>query len=159
MTARQRLLVRRSLERIGATRRWQGALPVLLLERCWLRLSAVGVSELALRLPPDCSREAPELVRYRQLLASGHAPFEAEQTCWLDFGMEACREAQHRFWQAQERGNHGWTLDRYLALLHHYRLRLEQRHPQPLPLLVLARASEPAADSSHRLIWLGPQDG
>ena len=31
---------------------WQGRLPVALLERCWLRLRAVPVAELAQALPP-----------------------------------------------------------------------------------------------------------
>lgn len=157
LTLRQQALVRRCCARIRAAGRWQEGLPVLLLERCWLRLSVVAIQELAQRLPPDCSREAPELVRYRELLAGGLGPLQAEQLCWQDFGMEACREAQQRFWLHQERGNHGWTLDRYLALLREYRQRLENHSARPLPLLVLARQGESARRSQHDLFWVGPE--
>lgn len=157
LTPRQRQLVGRCLQHLRSADGWQGSLPVLLLERCWLRLSAVSVEELAMRLPPDCSPEAPELVRYRDLLAAGHPPLEAEQICWLDFGMEACREAQQRFWRQQEQGNQGWTLTRYLEVVRQYRDRLEGGHPTPLPLLVLARQAEAGAGSDHQLHWLGAE--
>jgi hypothetical protein len=119
----------------------------------------VAVQDLARRLPPDNSREAPELVRYRELLADGYPPLEAEQLCWLEFGSEACRQAQRRLWDAQERGNHGWTLDRYLQLLRDYRHHFAVLRPRPLPLLVLARADEDATTGLHRLVWLGAGDG
>jgi hypothetical protein len=157
ITERHGLLLRQGLETIRSADRWDGALPVFLLERCWLRLSAVPVQELAARMPPDCSREAPELVQYRELLDQGYSAQQAEQLCWLDFGMEACRQAQLRFWQQQERGNRGWTLTTYLDLLQHYRRRVEAGSSRPLPLLVLARQGEPAASAHHQLIWLGPQ--
>jgi hypothetical protein len=159
ISERHGLLLRQGLEAIRRADRWNGELPVFLLERCWLRLSAVPVQELAARLPPDCSREAPELVRYRELLAQGLPPHQAEQLCWLDFGMEACRQAQHRFWQQQERGNQGWTLSTYLDLLQHYRRRVEGGNDRPLPLLVLARQGDPAASACHQLVWLGPEQG
>jgi hypothetical protein len=50
---------------------WHGGLPVLVLDRCWLRLEAIAVEELANKLPPDTSREAPELSRYSQLIEAG----------------------------------------------------------------------------------------
>ena len=37
---------------------WQGELPVLLLERCWLRLEPVSVQSLGQVLPPDASGAA-----------------------------------------------------------------------------------------------------
>lgn len=159
LTGRQRQLVRNCCDRISAATGWRGDLPVLLLDRCWLRLSQVPVEALSVRLPPDCSREAPELVRFRELLSGGLSALEAEQLCWLDFGMEACRQAQRRFWQGQERGNRGWTLERYLTLLQEYRKRLDQGSQRPLPLLVLARPGGAPADEEHRLVWLGAEDG
>jgi hypothetical protein len=157
ISGRNGRLLHQSLEAIRHADRWHGDLPVLLLDRCWLRLKIVPVQELAAHLPPDCSREAPELVLYRSLLAQGHTAHEAEQLCWLDFGMEACRQAQLRFWQQQERGNQGWTLPTYLELLQQYRRRVEAGSERPLPLLVLARQGEPAASARHQLVWLGPE--
>jgi hypothetical protein len=159
LTAQQRLQLSPWFAELQAAEQWHGGLPLLILERCWLRLSAVPIQDLARRLPPDSSREAPELVLYRALLAAGHGPLQAEQLCWLEFGMEACRQAQRRLWDVQERGNHDWTLERYLDLLRQYRQRFAQEHPRPLPLLVLARPDEPAVSARHRLLWLAPGEG
>ncbi len=148
----------RRLETLQQINEWNGDLPILLLERCWLRLSCVGVRDLLLRLPPDISREAPELARYRDLLSAGHPSWLAQQLCWEDFGSEACRDALLRFWAAQERGNHGWTLESYIHLIDDYRRRFREQRPRPLPLLVLARADRCNRNESHRLIWLGPED-
>ncbi|KEF43296.1 MAG: hypothetical protein ER33_00700 [Cyanobium sp. CACIAM 14] len=148
--------VRRAQEELRHCDQWHGGLPVLLLERCWLRLSRVAVEELAQRLPPDCSQEAPELRRYRELVADGLPPLEAERLCWEDFGAEACREALLRLWAAQERGNQGWTLETYLGLLQEYRRRFCQGGGRSLPLLVLARREAPGRLSRHRLLWLDP---
>ena len=65
-------------------RTWHGDLPVLLLDRCWLRLQVVTVQRLARTLPPDTSAEAPELVRYRTLLQQGHTELEAQEQCWQE---------------------------------------------------------------------------
>ncbi len=148
--------LRRALVELRGCDRWHGGLPVLLLERCWLRLSRVPVERLAQRLPPDCSQEAPELCRYRELVATGRSPWEAERLCWEDFGAEACREALRKFWAAQERGTQGWTLETYLDLLQQYRQRFAQEGPRPVPLLVLARREGPERRGRHRLLWLGP---
>lgn len=147
------VLALRELERSD---RWHGGLPVLLLERCWLRLSRVAVEQLAERLPPDCSQEAPELRRYRELVAAGHPSWEAERLCWDEFGAEACREALRKFWTAQERCTLGWTLETYLELLQQYRARFAAGGPRPVPLLVLARRHGEARRGRHRLLWLGP---
>jgi hypothetical protein len=141
------------LRRSGA---WHGGLPVLLLERCWLRLSRVAVADLASHLPPDCSQEAPELRRYRELLAAGLTAWQAERLCWEDFGPEACRQALRNFWAAQERGTRGWTLETYLDLLREYRRRFERDGARPLPLLVLARPESGSRGEDHRLLWLEP---
>lgn len=149
--------LRRAFEELGGCDHWHGGLPVLLLERCWLRLSRVSVEHLAQRLPPDCSQEAPELCRYRELVASGLSGLEAERVCWEDFGAEACREALRKYWTAQERGTQGWTLETYLDLLQQYRQRFALESPRPVPLLVLARRQGPARLGRHRLLWLGPE--
>jgi len=132
---------------------WHGQLPVLLLERCWLQLRVVPVQELAVQLPPDSSGDAPELSRFRQLREQGIDSLSAQEQCWQDFGREACSEALQRFWRAQDQGNHGWTLERYLQLLNHYRQSIEREGPKPVPLLVLARAG--SADC-HQLQWCWP---
>ncbi len=136
---------------------WSGHLPVALLERCWLRLRAIPVAELALELPPDASAAAPELERYRQLLGAGLPAWSAQMHCWQEFGAASCQQAQRRFWQRQEQGNHGWTLARYVALIEAYRRSVESPDlggtPRRLPLLVLAR---PASREAHQLHWLEP---
>lgn len=132
---------------------WRGELPVLLLERCWLRLEPVSVQNLGQVLPPDASGAAPELVRFRELHRSGLEACLAEQLCWQEFGREAFQQALRRYWSAQEAGNHGWTLDRYLAFLAEYRRWMEAEGPKPIPLVVLARAGAP---ESHRIEWCWP---
>jgi hypothetical protein len=156
LTPRQRQEVGRQLRALAGVGDWHDGLPVLLLDRCWLRLTAVPLRDLLLRLPPDASREAPELVRYRELLAAGLPSWAAQQHCWDDFGTQACREALLRFWAVQERGDRGWTLASYLSLRREYRQRFGQERPRSLPLLVLARADAPRSEV-HRLHWLGPR--
>nr|WP_254217270.1 hypothetical protein [Synechococcus sp. CCY 9618] len=156
LLAEQWCRVRQAHDELRRSDRWHGGLPVLLLERCWLRLSRVAVADLANRLPPDCSQEAPELQRYRELVAAGRPAWEAERLCWEDFGAEACRQALRNFWEARERGTQGWTLETYLDLLRGYRHRFEQASPRPLPLLVLARREGSSRRGRHRLVWLEP---
>jgi hypothetical protein len=98
-------------------------------------------------------------VHYRQLVERGHSPSAAEQLCWLEFGTDACRQAQLRLWGAQERGNQGWTLESYLRLLRDYRRRFESGEKRQLPLLVLARRDEGSKGSVHELVWLGRGEG
>ena len=102
---------------------------------------------------PDSSAEAPELVRYRELLRSGMAELVAQEQCWQEFGREACGEALRRFWRMQDQGNHGWTLPTYLELLARYRLQLESPGATPLPLLALAR---PGSGEVHQQHWCWP---
>jgi hypothetical protein len=143
----------RLLEELQARRCWDGALPVVLLNRCWLRMQAVPVAELRRHLPPDCSAEAPELRRYRQLLEQGCADLLAQDICWQEFGREACGQALRRFWQEQERGNRGWTMAAYLQLLRRYRQYVEADGATPLPLLVLGRVD---GHEPHHLHWCWP---
>lgn len=133
---------------------WHGGLPVALLERPWLRLRSVTVAELARVLPPDASAEAPELERYRQLTASGMAPWTAQLRCWEEFGQASCQAAQRRFWLCQEQRNQNWNLERYTTLIRMYRTSLDQPAPRRLPLLVLAEAD---GNAGHQLHWLHPQ--
>jgi len=136
---------------------WDDSAPVFLLDRCWLQLSVQSLSGLATHLPPDSSGEAPELMRYRQWRDAGLESWQAQQMCWEEFGAEACREAQRRFWQAQESGHRGWTLERYLDLRVDYRRRWHGQRPCPVPLLVLAREGQGHADGAeHQLFWLCP---
>jgi hypothetical protein len=135
---------------------WSDQLPVMLLDRCWLRLTMVALCRLPIVLPPDSSRDAPELSRYRQLRRQGHGCWEAQQICWEEFGAEAFQLAQHRHWRSLEQGNQGWTLQRYLDLRGEYRRRWQLERPRSLPLLVLARAAEAERSESHRLVWVCP---
>jgi hypothetical protein len=153
LTPRLQRLADGLLNALQQERQWDGALPVLLLNRCWLQLEVVAVGDLTRRLPPDCSAEAPELRRYQELLAQGCSDLKAQETCWQDFGREACSQALRRFWEQQERGNRGWTLAAYLQLVREYRRRLEQPGPTPLPLLVLGR---PDSQEAHDLRWCWP---
>ncbi|WP_411875995.1 hypothetical protein [Vulcanococcus limneticus] len=143
-----RLLAQQQREKL-----WHGELPVLLLERCWLRLEVVPVRRLAQVLPPDASPEAPELVRFRELRRQGLTAELAQERCWEEFGREACSRALRRFWRAQDQPGPGWTLERYLLLLDLYRRHLQTPGPRPLPLLVLARAG---SAEPHRLEWCWP---
>jgi hypothetical protein len=159
LTPRQRHDLNRYWLELQNHSRWSESLTVLLLDRCWLRLTAESLASLARRLPPDASGEAPELVRYRELRSQGLGGWEAQQRCWEEFGPEACREAQRRFWSARERGNRGWTLDRYLALRSEYRQRWRLERPRRLPLLVLAREGANGTsveEADHHLLWLCP---
>lgn len=153
---RQQEQVRAALAELAAAEGWHAALPVLLLERCWLRLSRVDVGRLAGRLPPDGSEAAPELVRFRELVAAGLDPALAQQECWLEFGPEACQQAQTMLWRSHAPDRRDWTLDRYLALLADYRRRLRRPAPRPVPLIVLPRAG---SGDPHRLHWLGERPG
>jgi hypothetical protein len=151
LTTRQRQGLQPLLDDLRRQQRWHGDCPVALLDRCWLRLEIVAVRHLARRLPPDATADAPELVAYRQLLAGGMAPLDAQERCWQEFGLQACQQALERFWSQQDLGNHGWTFQRYLELLQTYRQRQSRQEHRGLPLLILARAD---SDEEHELVWL-----
>lgn len=156
LTLRQRALVESQLVLLQQAPSWHGALPVLVLDRCWMRLTVLDLDALLLKLPPDSTLEAPELVDYRRLIAAGVPAWQAEQLGWQAFGIEACHQALQRFWAMQERGNQGWSAAAYFDLLHEYRRRFERQNPRPLPLLVLARGGEHQGREAHQLHWLGP---
>lgn len=154
LTRRQGHAIERWLQQLHLATHWHGQLPVAVLDRCWLKLRAIPIEQLARVLPPDTSFEAPELVRYRQLVQQGLGAWDVEQLCWQEFGQGAWREALRRYWSQQERGNHGWTLDRYLQLLESYRQPWRDGGNRRLPLLVLARQDQ---RESHALHWLDAQ--
>ncbi len=159
-TPAQAVRARAAVRALQGATRWHGQLPVLLLNRCWLRLTVVPVERLALELPPDLSRAAPELEHFRALIEAGHPPWQAQQLCWLEFGAEACHQALRNFWQSQDRQSHGWTLERYLDLLADYRRRFAGPSPRELPLLVLARPpvddTPSPREEDHGLFWVRP---
>ena len=164
LTPSQRSRAEAALNALQRARAWDGQLPVLVLNRCWLRLTVVPVERLALELPPDLSRSAPELERYRDLIHAGHSAWQAQQLCWLEFGAEACQQALRRFWTAQEHHCGGWSLERYLHLLGDYRERFASECPRPVPLIVLSRSTPRDAprdgvrstQEEHGLFWLRP---
>jgi hypothetical protein len=127
-------------QQLQAAPGWHGGLPVALLDRCWLRLQVLPVAELLRRFPVDASPNAPELVRFRQLLERGIGMDDAEQSCWEEFGQEACHLALRRFWQAQQQPHYQWQLEDYLALLKRYQQSISLG-PRLLPLLVLPRCN------------------
>jgi hypothetical protein len=151
LTPRQRADVERRLLLQQREHAWHGRLPVLLLNRCWLRLEAVPVETLAQLLPPDSTAAAPELERFRQWRRLGLSAAAAEARCWEEYGQGACQAALRRHWEAQDRGQHGWTLEAYLAFLRRYRELFAIGGPRPLPLMVLARSG---SREPHRLHWL-----
>lgn len=133
-----------------AAAEWTWDFPVLLRDRCWLRLDRIPLRQLQTVLPPDAREEAPELMHYRRLLADGLSPLVAQQVCWHDFGMEDCQRALHGFWQSQECHHHGWTASRYRQLVGAYRERFE-RGVMSVPMLVLARTG---SGETHQLHWI-----
>jgi hypothetical protein len=151
LTAEQRRLLRGWLAKLDGAPCWHGDLPVLLLERSWLRLRAVTVATLAAAVPADTSAEAPELTRWRQLVERGSDPWCAQLVCWQEFGAEACQRAQHLHWHQQEQSCCGWTFADYLRLLRDYRSSLTGPGERSLPLLVLRRPDE---HGQHSLHWL-----
>lgn len=142
------------LQRVLADRRaateWSWDFPVLLRDRCWLRLDRIPLRQLQTFLPPDARDEAPELMHYRRLLADGVDPLVAQQACWYDFGMEDCQRALHDYWQSQDCHHHGWTASRYRELVGAYRERFV-RGVMTVPMLVLARTG---SCESHQLHWI-----
>ena len=89
---------------------WSLSNPVFILDRCWLRLEEIMLSDLIKRLPLDNSAEAPEIIKYHQLINDGCEPLLATQICWLEFGIEDFHIAIRRYWSWQEKGNNGWDV-------------------------------------------------
>ena len=150
LTKTQRLGLRDVLLDVSKARAWSWELPVLLRDRCWLRLDRIRLSELMRYIPPDGRDEAPELMHYRKLMAQGIDPLLAQQSCWLEFGMEDCQRALHAYWQSHDKTNHGWSAQRYRQLVSLYRDQIE-RGLATVPMLVLARRE---TDEEHQIHWI-----
>ena len=129
---------------------WSLSNPVFVLDRCWLRLEKIRLDELAKRLPPDTSNEAPELVKYHQLLQNGFENLLAIQECWLEFGMEDFYRALRNYWHWQDIGNNGWTFGRYLDVVEKYRKSFEYSSIE-IPLIVLGRKH---FSENHFVEWI-----
>ena len=108
------------------------------------------MSELHRWLPPDGCEDAPELSRYRELVALGWSPLQAQEQCWQEFGDDDCRIALQRFWASQHDRKHDWTLQRYLAMISRYRQSIEAGITT-IPMLVLPRSG---AATDHQLHWV-----
>ncbi len=133
---------------------WSLDKPVFLFDRCWLRLDVIRFDELKRRLPPDCSEEAPELIKYNHLLREGNDPLIATQQCWLEFGMDDFYRAIRSFWQWQDKGNNGWTFCRYIDTLNKYRSSFDNCSIS-IPLIILARQ---ARIEHHSIEWIVNSD-
>ena len=150
LTSTQREGLGQILERLNAEPAWSWSLPVLLHERCWLRLSHVPLRNLNQVLPPDVNEDAPELASFRALVADGLDPLSAQQHCWQDFGMEDCCRALRQYWLSQEQPGHDWTFQHYLELVSTYRTKVESGQPA-IPMVVLPRRNQ---GEFHRLHWI-----
>ena len=117
LTERQQRGLIEVLDEVRRADGWSWQLPVLLRERCWLRLSRTPLTQLHRLLPPDGRDEAPELVHYRRLLNQGMDPLLAQQNCWHDFGIEDCQRALQDYWNSRDTTIHGWTAERYRQLV------------------------------------------
>ncbi len=129
---------------------WSLRNPVFLLDRCWLRLEKIRFDELAKRLPPDKSGEAPELVRYQQLLEYGTDHLLAMQQCWAEFGIQDFHRAMRNYWHCQDLGNHGWTFQTYMEIMYKYKQSFTTSNPM-FPLIIRGRKS---SSEHHNLSWI-----
>ena len=150
LTVRQQRGLIEVLDEVRRAEGWSWQLPVLLRERCWLRLSRTPLTELHRLLPPDGRDDAPELMQYRRLLQQGMDPLLAQQSCWHDFGIEDCQRALRDYWNSHDTAIHGWTAERYRQLVSSYRERIE-RGITAVPMLVLARKN---SVECHQLLWI-----
>ncbi|AAQ00236.1 MULTISPECIES: hypothetical protein [Prochlorococcus] len=129
---------------------WTLDLPVLVFDRCWLRLDQVRLIDLPLMLPPDASNEAPEMIYYRKLLSEGKDQLLAVQECWNEFGMEDFHRALRLCWHVNDVGNNGWTYTKYLGLIREYRLKINSSI-NTIPMIILARQD---SKDDHKITWL-----
>ena len=150
LTETQRLGLRDVLMDVSRAGSWSWELPVLLRDRCWLRLDRIQLNQLKRHIPPDGCDEAPELAHYQRLMAEGSDPLLAQQRCWQEFGMEDCQRALHEYWQSHSNTNHGWTARRYRQLVSVYRDHIE-RGVATVPMLVLARQE---TTEEHQIHWI-----
>ena len=150
LTQAQGLGLQRVLADVRDAEIWSLDCPVLLRNRCWMRLDRIALGQLQAVLPADGRDEAPELMQYRRLVDDGVDPLMAQQVCWHDFGMEDCQRALRDYWHSRESTHHGWTASRYRQLVGAYRERFE-RGVMSVPMLVLARTG---SAETHQLHWI-----
>ena len=150
LTENQRLGLYEVLLDVQQAEAWSWELPVLLRDRCWLRLDRLRLSQLQRFLPPDGRDEAPELVHYQHLVNEGIDPLLAQQRCWQEFGMEDCQRALRDYWQSRVEAEHGWTAKRFRQLVSLYRDRIEEGMTT-VPMLVLARKE---SSEEHQIHWI-----
>lgn len=150
LTEKQRSGLNDVLQGVRKTDCWSWELPILVRDRCWMRLDRVQLNQLKRFLPPNGRDEAPELMHYRMLMAKGIEPHLAEQACWHEFGMRDCQRALQDYWKSQDHPDHGWTAKRYRQLVSLYRDRIENGSTA-VPMLVLARRK---TAEEHEIYWI-----
>ncbi len=129
---------------------WSFDLPVLILDRCWLRLEKITLLELPTRLPPDLSHEAPEMLRYQKLIKEGKPLILAAQQCWDEYGMESFYLALRNCWLKDDIGNHGWTYKKYIKLIKTYKNNI-RKSLITIPLIILAYHD---SRDNHKVFWI-----
>ena len=150
LTERQQRGLIEVLDEVRRAEGWSWQLPVLLRERCWLRLSRTPLTELHRWLPPDGRDEAPELMHYRRLLQQGGGPPFGPQRCRRGGGGRGPPKGVAGHWNSRDTAIHGWTAERYRQLVSSYRERIE-RGITVVPMLVLARKN---SVECHQLLWI-----
>ena len=129
---------------------WSLDNPVFIFNRCWLKLEKVKLAQLIQRLPTDNSGEAPELIKYTQLVEKKSNDLLALQECWAEFGIGEFHRALRNYWYWQDKGNHGWTFKVYLDLIHQYKNSFKTSSFL-IPLIILGRKN---SMEDHIIIWL-----
>ena len=110
------------------------------------------LNELSNKLRPDTSQEAPELVRYKQLIKEGHEPILALQECWHEYGIEDFHRSLRNSSKWNTKGNNGWTFKKYTKLLIGYRNIIEKEEIK-IPIIILARNPT----ENHELEWISKE--
>ena len=131
-------------------RPWSLEHPVFIFDRPWLRLEKISVYELSNRLPPDNSSEAPELIKYHQLIQNGYERLIATQLCWMEFGMDDFYRAIRQYWHCNEFGNYGWTFNAYMYLFSKYKKSFDDSSIL-MPLIILGRDKN---SENHKVEWI-----
>ena len=129
--------------------KWSLDFPVFLFDRDWFKLQKVTLYDLAKKLKPDNSKEAPEIIQYQKLLKEGHDHLLAIQECWNEFGIEDFHRSLRNSSKWESEGNYGWTFKKYAELLIEYRKIIDSNKVN-LPIIILGR--NPKED--HKLEWI-----
>ncbi len=129
---------------------WSLNFPILMLDRSWLKLEKIPLADLAYKLPPDFSSEAPEIIRYHQLINEGNSLLIAAQKCWDEFGMDDFYRALRNCWRMDDLQNYGWTYKKYKKLISEYKHYI-QSSVKTIPLIALAQKD---SKENHEIIWI-----